>query len=130
MTAPTAYTEKSLAEYMCAQLGDLSTILALTVGTADAGSLNEALNTTLLAYGVSDISAALDIAKLRALARVQAWQLAVDRLTALYDFSVDGGSYQRAQMVTQARFNLAAARLDALIYDPGYTVTTTRQGHR
>ena len=122
MTPPLIYTEKSLSEYMHWQLQNLASILGLSVGAADAGSYAEAVNAALLAYGVSAISQASDIAKIRALARVEVWRMACNSLAALYDFSADGGSYQRGQMLAQAKKNLETALTDALGYDPAYRV--------
>ena len=127
MSAPTVYTEKMLGDYMAAVLGSLASILSLAVGATDAGSFSEAVNATLLVYGVTNISQATDVLKLRALARAEAWQLALDRLSALYDFVEPGGEYTRSQMHAQAEQSLQAARTDALAYDPGYVVSVTRQ---
>jgi len=127
MSAPTVYTEKTLGDYMGAVLGSLASILSLASGATDAGSFSEAVNATLLAYGVTNISQATDVLKLRALARAEAWQLALDRLSGLYDFVEPGGEYKRSQMHAQAELSLQAARMDALVYDPGYVVSVTRQ---
>jgi len=127
MAAPTVYTEKTLADFMHALLGPAAGILGYAVGTADAGSYQEAVNSTLLAYGAQSIAQAVDIESLRALARVEVFRMAVGGLAALYDFSAENGSYQRSQMLAGARANLQAAELAALPYDPAYRVRVTRQ---
>jgi hypothetical protein len=127
MAAPGSYTEKDLAAYMHAELGPVALALGLIVGASDAGSYAEAVNETLLQYGVISISLADDIVRLRSLARVYAWRKAVTQLAALFDFSADAGSYQRSNMFDAAEKNLARALMDALEYDAAYKVTVTRQ---
>jgi hypothetical protein len=122
MAAPTAYTEKELAAYMHAELGPAAAALGLEVGLSDAGDYAEAVNETILQYGVTAISQASDILKLRALARVQAWRTAAAQMAALFDFGAEGGSYQRSQMAASAEKNLARALIDALPYDENYRV--------
>ena len=77
--------------------------------------------------GVTAISQAVDIAKLRSLARVQAWRKVCSLLAALFDFVAEGASYHRSQMYDAAEKNLERARLDALPYDASYVVGTTRE---
>lgn len=123
MSIPAAYTEKTLGQYMQTLLGKVAGALALTAGPADAGDFAEAVNDALLAYGTSDISTITGLAnitKLRALARVAAWQYVVTNFAALYDFSADGGSYSRSQLYKQAKESLALAQQAALPYDPLY----------
>jgi len=127
MTVPSSYTEKELAAYMHGELGPVAAALGLAVGSTDAGSYAEAVNETLLQYGVATIAQATDMVKLRALARVYAWRKVVGLLTALFDFAADGGEYNRSQMIVAAEKNLARAVIDALEYDPVYRVRTTRQ---
>lgn len=127
MSAPSSYTEKTLADFMHWTLSSMAGILNLSPGSTDAGSYLEAVNSALLAYGVSAISEATDIARLRALALVEAWRMATNALAALYDFSADGGTYQRGQMLALARSNLANAQAEALAYDASYQVTVSRQ---
>lgn len=111
MAIPTSYSEETLKAFMLAALSGLGTALGLT-----AASFDEAVNDTLLAYGVSDIAQATDMAKLRGLARVAAWQVAVAAAAGDYDFSADGGNYRRSQLHEQARKGLAAAEADAALY--------------
>lgn len=111
MAIPTSYSEETLKAFMLAALSNLGAALGLT-----ASSFNEAVNDALLAYGVTDIAQATDIAKLRALARVAAWQVAVSAAAGDYDFSADGGNYRRSQLHEQARKGLAAAEADAAVY--------------
>lgn len=111
MAIPTSYSEETLKAFMLAALSNLGATLGLT-----AASFDEAVNDTLLAYGVSDIAQATDMAKLRGLAKVAAWQVAVAASAGDYDFSADGGNYRRSQLHEQARKGLAAAEADAALY--------------
>lgn len=116
MTVPTAYTEASLAEFMIAALGDLGADLGLTGPGAD---FDEAINDVLIAYGaddIADIAGASNIAKLRALARVQAWRLAVVQAAARYDMSDGTQSLKRSQLMGAAEKALAIAEADAAVY--------------
>lgn len=83
----------------------------------DASSFSEAVNDTLVSYGVTDIANATDIGKLRALAKVQAWQEVVNVTASEYDISRDSGESQvwdkRNQLHTNARTQLSMAQSDA-----------------
>ena len=120
MAAPSSYTEETLAAYMLTCLSKVAAVLGWTT----LGDVQEAVNDTLLAYGVGDISAATDVIKLRALARVAIWQQAVASLAAGYDFSADGGSYSRSQLQAMAARALEQAQTLAMPYDATYRVTT------
>lgn len=116
MSAPTSYTEATLATYMHSVLGDVATTMGWSAGTASYG---EAVNETLLAYGVdsiSSISGRDGIAKLRALARVEAWRQVISNTAGGYDFSADGASYSRSQMHEQALASMRVAEADAMQY--------------
>lgn len=116
MSAPNSYTEATLAAYMHSILGDTATALGWASGTASYG---EAVNETLLAYGVGDISSVSgrdSISKLRALARVEAWRQVAAYTAGGYDFTADGASYQRSQMHQQAQDAMKAAEADAMRY--------------
>ncbi len=131
MTAPTSYTETTLADFMASQLGNFPTIF----GWASPDDYQEAVNETLLAYGVDAITDATNIRKLRSLARVEAWKLVVSKLASDYKFSADGSSFERQQMHEMARKNLAAAEQDAMTYTSDYnavvgTVTWTNDPYK
>ena len=102
MAAPVSYTEKTLADFMHAELGKTGSLLAYAVGAADAGSYQEAVNETLLNYGASTVDGAVDIQKLRALARVEAWRKAVGDLTTAYRFTSEGSTFDRGRLYQQA----------------------------
>lgn len=122
MAAPSSYTEETLAAFMLAALNKV----AASLGWTSLADVQEAVNDTLLAYGVSDISAATDVTKLRALARVAVWQQVVAAVAVAYNFSADGGSYSRSQLQDMALKALAQAQTMAASYDPNYRITTAK----
>jgi hypothetical protein len=113
MAVPTAYTEDTLAEYMHSALREVATTLGFAPGDGD---YDEAVNEALLAYGVTDIAEATQIAKLRTLARREAWRQAQSAAAARFDFSADGGDYSRSQLHKQITTNLERAEADAAPY--------------
>jgi len=123
MPVPTAYTEETLAIYMHEKLGNIAGVLGYSL---DGGSYNEAIIDTLIAYGVTSIDNATNIKKLRALALVEAWKMAVADLSTRHDFSADGGSYNRSQMFENASKAMESAQVEALAYDTNYQVGRTR----
>lgn len=121
MALPASYTEATLAAYMATELGQLATAL----GYSGSAGYQEAVNGALALYGVADVAQATDIAKLRALARLEAWKLAASG--AAYDFSADGASFSRSQLMDQINARLRAAELEAASYAdlPGYAAAVT-----
>ena len=117
MALPTSYTESELRTYM---LGVTSAV-ANAVGWT-ATNFTEAVNDAMSAYGVTDIALATDIAKLRSIAKVEAWRAVADATVADFQFSADGGSYNRQQIHQQAVAALERAENDAV--DKGYIDVT------
>ncbi len=115
MAIPAAYTENELKEYMVATLGALGAALALT--TVDFG---EAVNDTLLAYGIDEIDQATDIAKLRGLAKIEAWKVALAAAGGRIDWSEAGASFKQSQYRQPAKdgLELAVAEAQAAGYIP------------
>lgn len=109
MALPASYTEQTLAAYMVGAIGRLAGVLSL-----DGGDFFEAVNDTLLDYGVDDVGSATNIRKLRAIARYHAWRAAVAQATGLYDFQADDGRFSKKQVYDQALAGLALAESDAL----------------
>jgi len=133
MTLPASYTEKSLAEYMHTLLGKTARALDLHPGPNDAGDYAESVNDALLAYGTDDIATVSGLAsllKMRILARVAAWQYVVNNFAALYDFSADGGRYNRSQLFEQSKKALELAELAALPYAPAYQAKIVSVDHK
>jgi hypothetical protein len=133
MPIPNSYTEKTLAEYMHLMLGKVAKALDLHLGPNDAGDYAEAVNDALLAYGtdtIATITGIDNLQKLRALARVAAWQYVINNFAALYDFSADGASYNRSQLLANAEKALAVAIDGSLPYLPTYQAKIVAVDHR
>lgn len=128
MAVPISYTEKTLAEFMQQELGRTAEVLGYAAGTVDAGSYIEAVNETLLAYGVSSISGAVNIPRLRNLAQAAAWRKAAGDLVTAYRFSTDGDAFERSALFEHASRMLARAEHRAAAWedDPAHVVTVTR----
>lgn len=126
MPIPASYTETSLRAYMLKTVGGLGTRLEMTTG-----NFEEAVTSTLLAYGVTDIANATDLPKLRALADVEAWRVAWNEATGAYDFTADGSSFKRSDLAKQAKERLEAAEQTAMAHGGlvGYAVTSARLTH-
>ena len=119
MPIPTIYNEPLLQHYMLNQTGNLGVVLSLT-----ATNFIEAVADTLLAYGATDIANATDIAKLRALAKVEAWKVAVAHAAGYIEFTADGSSFKANQMHQQALAGLEAAETAAMEFGlSNYMVT-------
>lgn len=103
MAVPTSYTEETLAQYMHSELGPVADILGYQNPAGDAGIYQEAVNESLINLGISDIASVTNIRKLRAVARLQAWDMALNALSSMYDFSADGSTYNRSQMRAMAQ---------------------------
>lgn len=122
MAAPASYTEPGLALYMHATLGKVAEALGYTAPT----SYQEAVNTTLLALGLTDIAQATDMGALRAVAAREAWRKAASDAAAYFDFSADGASYTRSQLFAAIQNNQTDAEAAASAYvadDNRYTAT-------
>lgn len=119
MPVPTIYTEKSLADFMHDQLGEVAELVngGLVVGVSDAGSYKEAVNETLIVYGVSDIIYANDIKKLRALARREVWRKVMEATAGNYRFGSDREQYYRNEIYDHAEKQFARASDAAVSYD-------------
>lgn len=109
MALPSSYTESDLRDYM---LSAVSTVAGMLSMVAD--DFTEPVNDALVAYGVADIALATDIAKLRSIAKAEAWRLVVDATVGEYNFSADGGSYSREQLHKHAVDALTRAEADAI----------------
>lgn len=108
--------------YMIDVLKEVADLLGWTSATSD---LQEAVNETLLAYGVdniSEISGRENIRRLRAFARYQAWNAVVNATAGYYNFSADNGRFDRSQINAQARENLKSAESDLLTFTDQYRV--------
>lgn len=109
MALPSSYTENTLRDYMLSVTATVAGALGWT-----AVNFTEAVTDALVGYGVTDIAQATDMAKLRSLAKVEAWRAVADATVADYNFSADGGSYSRQQVHQQAVAALQRAEAEAV----------------
>ena len=120
MAIPSSYTEAELKTYMVSCLGDVATVLGVTVD-----DLDEAVNDVLIAYGITDIANAADIAKLRALAKAQAWTVASTNAAALHDIKDADVTYSLSQLRMNIAGNLYSAKLDASLWTGGWSISVS-----
>lgn len=113
MGIPTSYTVEMLKAYMIGRVANIAALLGLTPAHFD-----EAINDALLAYGVTDIASATSIAKIRALAHLEAWRVIRDAASGEYQFAVDGGNYNRKQIFDNAQAILAQLEVQYAEYLP------------
>lgn len=127
MAVPSVYTEETLAQFMHGELGPVAEVLGYSTPAGDAGIYQEAVNEALLSLGVQDISAVTDMRKLRAVARLEAWNMALNALSTLYDFTADGATYNRSQMRAMAQKAVDQAMSDCYAFGlGGYEVSIER----
>jgi hypothetical protein len=109
---PSYATDASVAAYMHATLGPVADLL----GYAVAYSYEEAIAGTLLMLGweaVTEADTATKTARLRAVARWQAWQMVADQTAGYTEFSSDGQHHYAQQLHAQAKAMALAAEMDA-----------------
>ena len=111
MQVPSSYNEASLRAYVVTALGAVATVLGWT--PLDLRVENACID-ALFMYGASTPEEATDVAKLRLLARVAAWRAVISDVTADYDFSADGASYNRSKVHAQALSSLKQAEADVM----------------
>lgn len=118
MPAPTSYTEEEFATYLHQSLGHTAEALGWSTAGNDYDLIVEE---TLLAMGVSDIDEVTDIRQIRALGQLHLWQAVANAVAGDYDFSADGASYSRSQLIQHAQQRLESARTAAMEWDPAYS---------
>lgn len=109
MAIPSSYAESALRDYMLSVTANVAGAVGWT-----AVSFTEAVNDALVAYGVTDIALAVDIAKLRCLARAEAWRALVAATAADIKFTADGATFERQQLHQQCVAALERAEGDAV----------------
>ncbi|MCB8988086.1 MAG: hypothetical protein H6661_10105 [Ardenticatenaceae bacterium] len=122
MPLPTSYDEDGFKAYLHGRLnrGGVADAFGWTVA---AGSYDEIVNDTLLAYGVTDVGEAADVAKLRALGSLALWQAAKEAAVLEINYTADGTSFSREAIFGHIEAMLGQARYDAIPYvDDGYQV--------
>lgn len=112
MAIPSSYTEVELQDYMLEITSAISSVIGLV-----SSDFTEAVNDTLVNYGVNSIASATNIKKLRLLAKIEAWRTVVNVTVAEYDQSRDSGESQvwdkKNQLHTNAKAQLEAAETQA-----------------
>lgn len=112
MSVPSSYNANELAAYMHGRLRTVAAACGYTV----PASYSDAIVSTLIAYGVSDISQATNVPRLLALADVSAWEMAATDTVPRTDVTTDGRTIRRSQFHQHAVEMLSAARSRAAGY--------------
>lgn len=125
MSAPFA-TADALAVFMVQEVGPLGADLGLDT-SAYAAAVDDALYAFYGDAGgvISDITSVADVRKLRALARVEAWQTVVTASAADINSSTDGQSLSLSDRYAHAVGRLADARARAAQYSSDNMVLVT-----
>lgn len=112
MALPTSYDDTTLAAYM--KDGVLrATGLVLGLVIADYA---EAVNEVAALLGTT-IAGAPNVARLRILARREAWRLAMQQASGDYGYSEDGAQSSRQQIFDHAKEMFAQAERDLASFD-------------
>jgi len=132
MALPTSYSDASLAEFMATVLGSAADPLAWTVAS---GMYDEPVIDAIILYGggITAVSQATDIPKLRTVARYAVWRAVADATSGLVDITTDQDSFKLSQISTQAAEALvrSTAELQQLgVGQPDVTVTRGRLAGR
>ena len=117
MALPTSYTEVQLAAFMRSELAGAAEVLGWSNIEAD-GDYQEAVNDTLLAYPITSVSSATDVAKLRSLASVAIWRRAIRAIADKVDVEIGGQRVSASKLQSQFQVALNNAEDQAIIYAP------------
>lgn len=122
MPVPTSYSEEDFKTYLHSILGDTAGLLSWTVA---GGSYDEILIDALFACDVTDItqlSGAAAMQQLRVLGRLKLWSAVLQAALPEINYTADGATFNREAIFQHALHMLQEARIQALAYDPDYTV--------
>ena len=111
MSVNLSYTADAFKEWLLGRLqGRLSQFLDWSV---EGGDLDDVLEATLIAYGITEISSVPEtidgVKKLRALGLAELWTAVVAALAVEFNHSADGASFSRNQLYTNAQDQLTRA---------------------
>lgn len=128
MPVPSSYTESSLMAFM---RDDVLRVTGRQLGLTNDADYRDALTEVTIGLGVSDITQATDIARVRALARREAWRTAMQQAAGEHHAENEGKAHDRQQIYDHcvAMFNQASLEVSALgplPDDDGSTITTSR----
>lgn len=124
MAIPDRYSETTLAEFMLRELRSVAGELGWSDTNPD-GDFQDAVDDTLVLYGVNDIDNASNIPKLRALARYAVWKAAQKDAASHTDFSADGGSFSEDQLYQHVTAQLNRATMDARPFLPATELSSS-----
>lgn len=110
-------TEEDLAGYLARLNPDLVESLGWTV---EEGSYDEILAEVYDDMGTTDVSAMIDMRKLRIVMKYRFWEYVLTGLAGnRFNFSGDGGSISYSQIFDQAKTMFSLASTDAAAYGLG-----------
>jgi hypothetical protein len=111
VAAPAQYTEETFILYIRDGVfrRKVADILRWDLTT----NYQEIVDQTLLDYGVATIEEALNIPKLRALGRMNAWKAVMEANVPAYQATADGATFHRDQIYDHARQQYNEAVSDA-----------------
>lgn len=111
MAIPTSYSDYTLSQFMLNELAEVNEYFNWT-----PASFTEQVVDTLIDYGVSTLSEATDIPKLRAIARLQVWQKAKLAAAKFIDNRMVDDDRSQSQLFDHIASNLQQAQAAASIY--------------
>lgn len=121
MSIPTGYDETGCANLMLSYID----AVAGQMGWTGLSNVQESVNETILAYGVTDIANCTDIRKVRTLARREIWRQVRAATSGSHDFEADGGKYSMSQIHAMACSEFDIASNDAVPFDTQLGVKIT-----
>jgi hypothetical protein len=123
MPVPTSYSESQFAAYLVTTLDTLEQVLNWDQGDP---RVREAVSDALLDYGVSDITEATDIRKLRALGRRAIWRAVANATAGFYAFTdVGQQQFSRQQIHDHATAMLKQSETEALEWSLSYAASSS-----
>lgn len=108
----------TLETYLVSYLGD--NLAQQLEWTTSASSFDFVMSEALRLYGVDTEAEATDLDKLYALSKVTLWEAVLREVSMDYDYSANGASFKRSQMVDQIKENLDSAITESMNYSDSY----------
>jgi hypothetical protein len=106
---PTPYTSDTFKQYLLTSLGDTAVFFEWDISTP---ALDEVVNDVLFALDIDDLAAATSYRKLRATGQYYVIQTALRHALTLYNFSVNGRSFDRGKIVDNLKAMLTIVKAD------------------
>ena len=111
MAIPTSYNDFTLSQFMLNEMAEVNEYFNWT-----PASFAEQVTDALIDYGVSSLALAIDIPKLRAIARLQAWSKAKRAAAKFIDNKLVDDDRKQSQLFDHIAQNLQQAQAAASIY--------------